>query len=109
MPGVTPTIIDRFVDLWHASRPWAAVAVYDDGVANHPFLLSAPALAAMAATDGSKVLWRLLVADPPAPVTEVHFSRPAPIDVDTMDDYRAALRQLGLEPTTGEQPPFRRG
>lgn len=109
MPGVSPEIIDRFVDVWRDSEPWAAVAVYDDGVPNHPFLLSAAALTAMAATDGSKVLWRLLVADPPMPVAEVHFGRAAPVDVDTMEDYRSALRQLGLTPKAGEAHPFRRG
>jgi CTP:molybdopterin cytidylyltransferase MocA len=98
MPGVTPDIIDRFVEVWGEDRPWAAVAVYDDGVPNHPFLLSAAAIGAMTemATAGSKVLWRLLIEAPPRPVVEVRFARPAPVDVDTLDEYHAALRQLGL-------------
>lgn len=98
MPGVTSDIIDRFVAVWRKAHPWAAVAVYEDGVPNHPFLLSADAVATMErlATHGSKVLWTLLVEAPPEPVAEVRFSRAAPVDVDTVADYEAALRQLGL-------------
>ena len=98
MPGVTPDIIDRFVDVWSEAGPWAAVAVYDDGAPNHPFLLSADAVAAMTgmATSGSKVLWQLLIEAPPEPVVEVRFARPAPVDVDTLAGYHAALRQLGF-------------
>lgn len=98
MPGVTPDIIDRFVEVWHDARPWAAVAVYADGRPNHPFLLSAAALDAMTqrATAGSKVLWQLLVEAPPEPVTELRFLRPAPVDVDTPELYHAALDQLGF-------------
>lgn len=96
MPGVTPDIIDRFVDVWREERPWAALAVYDDGVPNHPFLLSAAAVAAMPQTSGSKVLWRHLVEAPPGPVATLSFSRAAPVDVDTWADYQAALDQLGL-------------
>lgn len=98
MPGVTPDVINRFVDVWQEARPWAAVAVYDDGIPNHPFLLSASAVAAMTemARAGSKVLWQLLIEAPPRAVTEVPFDQPAPIDVDTFADYHAALHQLGL-------------
>lgn len=98
MPGVTPEVINRFVEVWREARPWAAVAVYDDGIPNHPFLLSADAVGAMTrrATLGSKVLWQLLVEAPPRPVAEVRFDRAAPVDVDTPADYQAALRQLGL-------------
>jgi len=98
MPAVTPDIIDRFVDVWRTTHPWAAVAVYDDGVPNHPFLLSAEAVEAMVARQGSKLLWSLLVEAPPQPVVEVVFARAAPVDVDTIDDYHAALHQLGIAP-----------
>ncbi len=97
MPGVDRPIIDRVVAAWRRSAPWAAFAVYDDGAPNHPFLLSAAAIEAMRKLPGAKVLWRLLVEDPPEPVTQIHFDRPAPVDVDTPDDYVAALRQLGME------------
>lgn len=95
MPGVGVDIVDEFVDLWRHSSPWAAVAVYDDGVANHPFLLSAAAVAALPATTGSKALWTHLVEAPPQAVTQLRFTRPAPIDVDTIGDYDAALAQAG--------------
>ncbi len=98
MPGVDPGIIDAMVEEWHRSAPWAAVAVYDDGAPNHPFLLSADAIAAMRRLPGAKVLWRLLVEAPPHEVAEIRFARAAPVDVDTPEDYVAALRQMGLHP-----------
>ncbi len=107
MPGVDPVIIDAMAAEWRRSRPWAAVAIYDDGVPNHPFLLSRDAISEMRKLSGAKVLWRLLVEDPPQPVAEVRFDRPAPVDVDTPEDYIAALRQLGLRPPTeshGDEP-----
>ncbi len=70
------------------------MAVYDDGVPNHPFLLSAAAVEAM--PDGPKVLWQMLVEDPPQPVARLNFDGEAPVDVDTPEAYVAALRQLGI-------------
>ena len=101
MPGVDRTIIDGMVEEWRRVRPWAALAVYDDGVPNHPFLLSADAIEAMRQLSGAKVLWRLLVEAPPQPVAEVRFDRPAPVDVDTPEDYVAALRQMNLGSPAG--------
>ncbi len=94
MPGVDTPIIDAFVDRWRRDRPWGAYAVYADGIPNHPFLLSAEALAVM--PDGPKVLWHMLVEAPPQEVAQVPFDREAPIDVDTPEAYVAALRRLGL-------------
>jgi molybdenum cofactor cytidylyltransferase len=101
MPGVSVEIVDRFVGLWRDVAPWAAVAIYDDGVPNHPFLLSVEAVAALQATSGSKALWTLLVEDPPHPVTAVRFEQPAPIDIDTVADYDEALRRRA-EDVTGQ-------
>ena len=60
----------------------------------------ADAIEAMRRLPGAKVLWRLLVEDPPQPVGRVEFDREAPIDVDTPEAYEAALRQLGIGSTT---------
>lgn len=101
MPGVDTSIIDVMVDAWRSAAPWAAVAVYDDGIPNHPFLLSSAAIEAMRHHPPQKVLWRLLVDEPPEPVARVDFDRPAPVDVDTPEDYVAALVQLGLDARRG--------
>lgn len=101
MPAVDTEIIDAFVALWRATQPWGAVAVYADGVPNHPFLLSSAAVTAMPQQDGSKVLWRLLVADAPHDVERLAFDRPAPVDVDTPEDYVEALAQLGYDASSG--------
>jgi molybdenum cofactor cytidylyltransferase len=89
MPTVGPEIIDRLVDVWEASRPWAAVAEYRHS-RGHPLLLSAEALAAIDPAAGAKALWRLVEEAPPGAVRRVQFSLSHPWDINTMADYRAA-------------------
>ena len=91
MPEVDPAVIDAMATVWREQRPWAAYAVFDDGLPNHPFVLSAEAVAVVRAAGGPKPLWRLLVTDPPEPVLAVHLPRPAPVDVDTAADYEQLL------------------
>ncbi len=86
MPGVTAGIIDRMVEAWEATRPWAAVAGYSDG-RRHPLVLSAAAMREAVDSTGSKAVWRLLEAAPSGAVETVDFSIPAPIDVNTTTDY----------------------
>ena len=92
MPGVGAEVIDRFVDLWSAEQPWAAVASYQDGVA-HPFLLSSAALEAALPLDQPKALWRFLVAEPAGEVRHLTIDRLRPTDVDSPKDYEALLRE----------------
>ena len=96
-PEVGPDVIDRMVAVWRDRGPWAAHAVYDDGVPSHPFLLSADAVAIVRALAGSKPLWSLLVEAPPEPVMSVLFDRAPPVDVDTASDHAEVLRRLGAE------------
>lgn len=96
MPEVDVVAIDAMVDVWRREEPWAAVAVYGDGVPNHPFLLSDQAIDGVARIGGRKPLWRMLVESPTHPVTEVRFDRPAPVDVDTAEDYAELLRRLEI-------------
>jgi molybdenum cofactor cytidylyltransferase len=90
MPGVDAEVIDRFVDLWRDEQPWAAVAAYRDGIA-HPFLLSAPALAAALELQQPKALWTFLVAEPAGDVRHLDIEELRPRDVDTPEDYEAVL------------------
>ncbi len=96
-PEVGPDIIDRMVAVWRDRAPWAAHAVYDDGLPSHPFLLSADAVAVVRALAGSKPLWSLLVEAPPEPVMSVRHDRAPPVDVDTASDHAEVLRRLGAE------------
>lgn len=86
MPEVATTAVDQVVDAWNLRRPWAAVTRYDDRTA-HPMLLSAPSVAAAAAMAGSKILWRLLVESNDPRVEHLVVDGPAPLDVNTPDDY----------------------
>jgi molybdenum cofactor cytidylyltransferase len=105
MPSVDMGIIETMLEHWRSHGSWGAVAVYDDGAPNHPFLLSAGAVDALGSTRGAKVLWRLLVTEPPHHVDRVRFHRPPPVDVDTPEDYLDALRQMGIADERGDVTP----
>jgi molybdenum cofactor cytidylyltransferase len=85
MPGVTPDMINRLVDEWEGSRPWAAVSSYRGRLA-HPLLLSAAALLEVTGVDGAKGVWRFLESAPDR-VSRVSFDRAVPLDVNTAADY----------------------
>ncbi|MGI8822478.1 MAG: nucleotidyltransferase family protein [Acidimicrobiia bacterium] len=97
MPEVDTAVIDAMAEAWREHRPWAAYAVYDNGVPNHPFVLSADAVGVVRATPGPKPLWRLLVTDPPQPVLAVRIAAPAPVDVDTPADYAELLARVSAD------------
>ncbi len=96
VPGDTPTMpraaIDGLVALWTSSSPWAAVTAYRDRIA-HPFLLSRAAIEAASPLQGSKVLWRVLVASGDERVVRLPHGSDAPLDVNTPDDYDALVRR----------------
>jgi molybdenum cofactor cytidylyltransferase len=92
MPEIDRSLIDRFVKVWEAERPWAAVAEYDDGLA-HPLLLSTDALEEVLDRDGRKVLWRFIEAAAPAAVRHVRVGRARLLDVNTPADYRELIER----------------
>ncbi|GAA4209770.1 nucleotidyltransferase family protein [Actinocatenispora rupis] len=110
-PGVEPFVVRRLV---HAATapgsggtqpipvapvPGAAVRVptgtpigvcrYDDGL-GHPFWFGRRTFGALAALHGDKAVWKLLHSGR-YDVVELPVTGPVPIDVDTLDDYRALL------------------
>ena len=97
MPGVTTRIIDEMVKVWREDRPWAAVAVYRDGI-RHPVLLSADAMDRVVPCSGPKAVWRMLEDADPAAVHQVPFDMDAPMDVNTPADYETISREApGLD------------
>ncbi len=98
MPEVDRHIVDRLVEQATDRRAWAAVCVYVAGVRKHPVYLSAAAQDAARQRNVPNRLWSLLVDDPPQPVLPVTIDRPAPIDVDTPEDYVELLRRTGTHP-----------
>lgn len=96
MPGVDATVIDAVRADWEAQRPWAAVTEYQ-GEPGHPFVFSAAAFPTLRGLHGDKAVWRIVDVQPEL-VRRVRVDRPLPQDVDTWEDYQAALARLGLSP-----------
>jgi molybdenum cofactor cytidylyltransferase len=96
-PEVSRDVVETLAAAWERDRPFAAVATYG-GVPGHPWVLSAEAIAASRTLRGTKALWRWLSADHAADVLEVEMGTARPGDVNTMADYRAVARRLGLAP-----------
>jgi molybdenum cofactor cytidylyltransferase len=92
MPGLGSEVIDRLLDVWESSQPWAAVTEYRHSL-GHPLLLSAEAVAEIDTQAGSKTLWRLIEEAPPDAVRRVQLTSARPWDINTMADYLSALRQ----------------
>ena len=69
-----------------------AVCRYEDG-RGHPFAFARSVFGALAALHGDKGVWKLLDRAGDA-VAEVPVSGPIPPDVDTWEDYEAALTRL---------------
>ena len=86
MPGITPEMIDRLIDEWEQTHPWAAVSSYHGQLA-HPLLLSADAIRQAAEAEGAKGVWRFLQAVDPDRLRRIEFDRAAPLDVNTTADY----------------------
>jgi molybdenum cofactor cytidylyltransferase len=89
MPGVEPAVIDRVAGAWHERRPWAAVTSYR-GELGHPFVFSATAFPDLRELHGDKAVWKLIERRPER-VQRIDVDRELPRDVDTWDDYEAAL------------------
>lgn len=69
-----------------------AVCRYDDGV-GHPMAFARRLIPDLAALHGDKAVWKLL-EQRAADVVEVRTPGPAPLDVDTEEDYRRLLGRL---------------
>lgn len=98
MPGVDAAVVDTVAAEWRAQPTWAAVTQYDDGI-GHPFVFSAAAFPALRALHGDKAVWKIVDAEPEERVRRIRVARPLPRDVDTWDDYRAVLEELGFSST----------
>ena len=86
-PGVTPATVRALL----AGRGEAPLAVcrYDDG-RGHPLAFGRSVFGQLAELHGDKGVWKLLDRHGAA-VAEVAVPEVAPLDVDTPDDYAAAL------------------
>jgi molybdenum cofactor cytidylyltransferase len=92
MPGVEPALIDELAGAWAERRPWAAVTSYR-GELGHPFVFSAAAFGDLRSLRGDKAVWKLIESHSER-VERVDVDRELPRDVDTWEDYEAALSVL---------------
>lgn len=97
MPGVDAPVIDAVRADWEGQRPWAAVTDYR-GELGHPFVFSAAAFPTLRGLHGDKAVWKIVDVQPEL-VRRVRVDRPLPRDVDTWEDYEAALAGFGLAGT----------
>ena len=102
VPLLSPATIDAMVQRWNDDQSWAAVTEYRDRI-GHPFLLSRAAVDETSSIEGSKVLWRALVASRDPRVEHVPYDGSAPLDVNTPRDYDALLAERGSA-TTPDDP-----
>ena len=93
MPGVDAPLIDQVAAAWSERRPWAAVTSYR-GELGHPFVFAARAFDALRALHGDKAVWKL-IEEHADRVDRIAVDRALPRDVDTWEDYEAALSAAG--------------
>jgi molybdenum cofactor cytidylyltransferase len=86
-PGVTAASVVRLLE----ERDGAPIAVsrYDDG-RGHPFAFARSVFGLLAALHGDKGIWKLIERRPEL-VRDVRLPGLIPADVDTWEDYQAAL------------------
>jgi molybdenum cofactor cytidylyltransferase len=88
-PGVTTETVGALL----AGRGEAPLAAcrYDDG-RGHPLAFSRALFPSLAALHGDKGVWKLMDR---GPVVEVPVAGAVPLDVDTWEDYRRVLADIG--------------
>ena len=90
-PGVRPTAIRSVVSAWRELGVPAARAVYRNRP-GHPVIVDRSHFPRLARASGDEGLGALLRAGE-LPLHAVRIDAPAPLDIDTPDDYAAARRR----------------
>ena len=86
-PGVEPSTVAQLL-AGRDDAPFAACA-YDNG-RGHPLAFARSTFSELAALHGDKGVWKLLDRRA-GEVVDVSIAGPVPLDVDTWEDYEAAL------------------
>lgn len=84
-PDVNAGIIDRVVEAWRREGNKIVLASYQ-GRRGHPMLFSKALFVELLGLHGDKAAWKLVDANLEW-VREVEMARPAPVDIDTWQDY----------------------
>jgi len=93
MPGVSPEVVDEVIAAWRGGACVAAVVEYADGP-GHPLLIDGSLFGVVLALEGEGALWTLIDGLDRDVVRRVPVSSPKPTDVNRMEDYHRALREL---------------
>ena len=91
-PGVGREVVEALL-AGRGDAPLAACA-YDDG-RGHPFAFARSTFGELAELHGDKGVWKLMDRYGDA-VAEIPVAGPVPRDIDTWEDYRAALAEAGV-------------
>ena len=96
-PTVGHALVDRVIDAWLAGDREAARPVYagrqGEVVPGHPVLLGRSLWPSVAALSGEQGARELFAADPSL-LLELELEGPPPPDIDSHDDYLAALADM---------------
>lgn len=90
MPGLAPAVIDAHLEAWMDSPAWLRVTDYRDRQ-GHPLMLSPSLVAGLPKLDGPRPLWAITRT---SATQRLVVDAAMPIDVDTQQDYEAALARL---------------
>ncbi|MBX3070212.1 MAG: nucleotidyltransferase family protein [Thermomicrobiales bacterium] len=88
-PGVDAAVIDQVIDAATRSESKIVIATWQ-GVRGNPVLFQAslfPEIAQLTGDTGARALFQRY----PDEIEAVEFGRPMPLDVDTLEDYRAVV------------------
>lgn len=93
-PGVSPSTVEALLS--GRGDALLAACAYTNG-RGHPLAFARDVFSELEELHGDKAVWKLLDrrADE---VVDVQVDRPIPPDVDTWEDYEAALAELGAHP-----------
>ena len=91
-PGVKTATIDRVIAEWRNARMWASATQYR-GNLGHPLLFDREAFDDLRTLHGDKAVWQLIEGYPDR-VLRVYIDSELPPDIDTPEDYEAAIAQF---------------
>ena len=94
MPGVTAASIDQLIILWRTSAYAFCLIEYTDG-RGHPLLIDSSLFDDIGQLSGEGALWSFAESLKPSAVGVLRLGGPKPSDINSLEDYRGALRSLG--------------
>jgi molybdenum cofactor cytidylyltransferase len=93
MPQVSAASIDRLIGMWDTSEISFGAVEYTDG-RGHPLLIDGSLFDSIGELSGTRPLWSFADSLAPTAVGVVEVGFPKPTDINSMEDYLAALEAL---------------